>query len=197
MTAPVNIISAKVPNPLALKFDIEGMALTEGEWNFRSKQEAQGISPLAELLLDLGFVEQVFIAGNFVTVTKRGEDPDWLEVMGMIRILIKKHLDAGNPAVLVAPKEQVLLGLSHDERKIRDLFDNRIRPATMQDGGDIVFDSFADGVVKVKLKGACTGCPYSPRTIKSGIEVILKQQLPGVVLEVTSDDVDWSDTQQD
>ena len=131
MIAPINIVSAKVPNPLALKFDVEGMPLTEGEWNFRSASEAAGISPLAEMLLGLSFVDQVFIAGNFITVTKKGEEPDWIEVMGHIRILIKKHLESGAPAVLVAPREQVLMGISHDERQIRDIFDSRIRPATM------------------------------------------------------------------
>jgi Fe-S cluster biogenesis protein NfuA len=116
--------------------------------------------------------------------------------MGHIRILMKKFLESGEKPVLQAPPELVLFGLSETEKKIRGLFDARIRPATMQDGGDIVFDSYDNGVVKVKLKGACTKCPYSPRTIKAGIEVLLMQQLPGLVTEVTSDEVNWAETQQ-
>lgn len=196
MTSYINIITAKVPNPLALKFEVEGVMLTEGEWNFRSAEEAEGIAPLAQMLFQLSFIEQVFIAGNFVTLTKREEEPEWMEVMGQIRILMKKWLESGEKPVLKAPPELVLFGLSETEKKIRGLFDARIRPATMQDGGDIVFDSYENGVVKVKLKGACTKCPYSPRTIKAGIEVLLQQQLPGLVTEVTSDEVNWEDTQQ-
>ncbi|HEX2898419.1 MAG TPA: NifU family protein, partial [Bacteroidia bacterium] len=80
--------------------------------------------------------------------------------------------------------------------KIRETIDRQIQPATWQDGGEIYFESFVDGIVKVKLAGACLGCPFAPRTIKHGVEVLIKRHFPDVV-SVTSDDVDWSDTQQE
>lgn len=197
MSKVINIHAVKVPNPLAMKFEVSELLLTPGGYSFANPQEAQR-SPLARKLFGLDYVGSVFIAKNFVTVTKKDEEPSWDTVLIDARILIKKHLEGGEPLFdfdgtqLLAPPE----GEDYLSEKIRETIEQQIHPATWQDGGEIYFESFRDGVVKVTLAGACVGCPFAPRTIKHGIEVLLKRHFPDVAT-VTSDDVDWEDTQQD
>jgi Fe-S cluster biogenesis protein NfuA len=197
MARTINIHAVKVPNPLAMKFEVDGLLLTQGAYDFASPEEAPR-SPLARKLFGLDYVGRVFIAKNFITVTKKDALPSWDSVLIDARILMKKHLEAGEPLfdfdgtmAETAPVEEDYLS-----GKIRETIDDQIQPATWQDGGEITFESFRDGVVSVRLAGACRGCPFAPRTIKHGVEVILKRHFPDVV-SVTSSDVDWTDTQQE
>ena len=197
MTKVINIHPVKVPNPLAMKFEVDDLLLTPGAYSFWSAEEAAK-SPLAVKLFGLDYVAGVFIAKNFITVTKKDEEPIWDSVLIDARILIKKHLEDGEPLFDFDGKQAPPLPENEDylSEKIRETIDRQIQPATWQDGGEIYFESFVDGVVKVKLAGACMGCPFAPRTLKHGVEVLLKRHFPDVVT-VTSDDVDWSDTQQE
>ena len=197
MTKVINIHPVKVPNPLAMKFEVDDLLLTPGAYSFWSAEEAKK-SPLAVKLFGLDYVAGVFIAKNFITVTKKDEEPIWDSVLIDARILIKKHLEDSEPLFDFDGTQAPPLPEKEDylSEKIRETIDRQIQPATWQDGGEIYFESFVDGGVKVKLAGACMGCPFAPRTLKHGVEVLLKRHFPDVV-SVTSDDVDWSDTQQE
>jgi NFU1 iron-sulfur cluster scaffold homolog, mitochondrial len=196
MQRHINIDAVKVPNPYAMKFETPGLLLTPGSHEFRSKQEAEA-SPLAAKLFNFDYVARVFIAKNFVTVTKFEELPSWDDLSMEIRIIIRKHLEDGQQLFnfdhTIAP-ERPALGDPMLEA-MRDLIEGPVAQATWQDGGEITFQSFEDGVLKVKMAGACIACPFAPRTLKHGVEVLLKRQFPEVE-SVTSDDVNWDDTQQ-
>jgi len=192
----VNIHAEKVPNPDAMKFTISNLLLTRGGFEYSSAEEAKA-SPLAAKLFGFEYVERVFISKNFVTVTKKPDEDVWESMMIDIRIVIKKHLE--NREVLfnfedtsVDPGPAVNDSLPE---LIREVIDGKIRPATWQDGGELTFKSFEDGVVKVNLAGACIRCPFVSRTIKHGVEPLLKKHFPEVV-SVSSDDVNWGETQQ-
>lgn len=192
MTKYINIHAKTVPNPLAMTFVIENQLLTEGAYMFESKAAALSQSPLAAKLFELDFVTQVFISQDFITVSKTETEEDWVELMPPLRVLIKRTLESGTPLLnledIPAPAKE-----PEDtfEKQLKALIDQKIRPATRMDGGDITFASYADGVVKVNLAGSCVGCPFAPRTIKSGVEKLLKGAFPELK-EVTSDQVDWN-----
>ncbi len=196
MQRHINIDAVKVPNPFAMKFETQGLLLTPGSYEFRSAEEAKA-SPLAAKLFMFEYVARVFIAKNFVTVTKYEELPSWDDLSLEMRIVIRKHLEDGQPIFnfdhAIEP-ERVALADPRQEA-MRELIEGPVAQATWQDGGEITFHSYADGVVKVKMAGACIACPFAPRTLKHGVEVLLKREFPEVE-SVTSDDVNWDDTQQ-
>lgn len=197
MSRTINVLSVKVPNPLAMKFEVEDLLLTPGAYTFATAEEAKR-SPLAAKLFGFEYVQQVFIAKNFVTVTKKDELPPWDTLLIDIRIIIKKHLEDGEALFLfdASQPEPLPEGEDYLTEKIRETLERQILPATWTDGGEMYLQSFEDGVVKLKLAGSCVGCPFAPRTIKHGVEVILKRHFPDVI-SVTSDDVDWGETQQE
>lgn len=198
MSRLINIHGVRVPNPRAMKFSVEGILLTHGAYTFENPVQA-ATSPLADKLFHFDYVSRVFISKNFVTITKKEEEnPLWEACMTDLRIVIKKHLEAGEPLFDFETSGDELEEEYSDDTagRIQELLDDTIRLATNEDGGDITFASFADGVLKVNLAGACMECPFAPRTIKAGIEKLVKSKFPEVT-EVTSDHVDWSDTQME
>lgn len=193
MIKAVNIQGVKVPNPLALKFEVADLLLTPGAYTYTRDADASA-SPLAEKLFQFSYVTRVFIAKNFITVSKEDEEPTWDELMSEVRIVIKKHLESRQPIFnFDASQLPELPALNGMDEKIREAIDTVIQPATWTDGGEITFESFADGVVHVQMHGACVECPFAPRTLKHGVEVALKRQFPEVV-SVTSSDVNWDET---
>lgn len=196
MQKTLNIQSVKVPNPEALKFVVEGMLLTPGAYEYDSLEAAK-VAPLALKLFGFDYVRRVFISKNFVTITKDPESGPWEGKLIDLRIVLKKHLEARLPILPAgAGKEEELPSLESTlEEQIREVIEHQVRPATWEDGGDITFHSFKDGVVKVNLAGACVGCPFVPRTVKGGIEVLLKKFFPEVE-SVTTEDVNWAETQE-
>ncbi|MCB9234862.1 MAG: NifU family protein [Bacteroidia bacterium] len=192
----ISIHAVQVPNPNAMKFEIPGLSLTREMYEFASPEAAQA-SPLAAQLFSFDYVDRVFFYRNFITVHRKEEsDADWEEILLDLRVVIKRHLELGEPVILAdTPFLQDVEPKNELEDKIRKMIDLQIRPATWGDGGDISFLGFDDGIVKVKLAGACIGCPFGPRTVKQGVEVLLKRVFPYEVKEVTSDYVDWSNTQ--
>lgn len=192
----INVHAEKVPNPDAMKFTIEGILLTHGGFEYNSQEEAEE-SPLATKLFGFDYVERVFISKNFVTVTKKAGEEVWEGLMIDVRIVVKKHLEAGEPLFNFedpgAPVDEAGDDLAN---RIRRVLDQQVRPATWQDGGDLWFESIEEGVVKVGMAGACIRCPFAPRTLKAGVEVILKRQFPEVV-SVTSDTVNWEETEKE
>jgi Fe-S cluster biogenesis protein NfuA len=178
---PVHIYMEANPNPNSLKFVVNFMLADEGVSFDFPDQESTGNSPLANELFNFDAVERVFIASNFVTVTKSTE-VDWIEIQEIVRGHIKNYLESGKPAVQIGFDKDPLFDENDSElvKKIKGILDEYIRPAVEQDGGAIVFHSFNEGVVKVQLQGSCSGCPSSTVTLKAGIQNLLTRMLPEV-----------------
>ncbi len=175
------IQTEQTPNPLALKF-IPGPHLVEEPIDFPNKETAK-ISPLALRLFHIDGVESVFIGTHFITVTKT-ELIDWSILKPSILGSIMEHLMAHKPILQEAFETKEPASDQHDSdvvRDIKEILDARVRPAVAQDGGDIIFDRFEEGVVYLRLQGACAGCPSSTMTLKSGIENMLRYYVPEVI----------------
>ncbi len=193
MTTPVNVYAESTPNPSALKFVSSRMLLFEGSVEYSNPLEAQ-ISPLAQGLFSFSGVKSVFISSNFITVTKEGEI-DWYEISNILREYIRGFLMSGEKVFLSNPLESPTAfekpidsgpldsqatESPELENRIQQLLEEYVSPAVAQDGGEIQFRSFRDGVVTVALRGSCSGCPSSTLTLKSGIENLLKSMMPEV-----------------
>lgn len=171
------------PNPNSLKFVANYMLVKEGEsYDFPTKKSAE-TAPLAQELFNFDFVERVFYMSNFITVTK-GPDVEWVEVQDKIRQFITEYLQQEKPLLLEDQDESAEnkedQNFSDIETKIKDVLEEYVKPAVEMDGGAIQFHSFQDGIVTLLLQGACSGCPSSTITLKSGIENLLKRMVPEV-----------------
>ncbi|TFV96137.1 NifU family protein [Algoriphagus kandeliae] len=178
---PVHLYMEANPNPNSLKFVANFMLVDDGlSFDYPSAEQATN-SPLAQELFNFAAVERVFIASNFVTVTK-SESVEWPEIQTIIRDHIKSYLEAGKKPVQAEFDKDPLFDENDSEivKKIKGILDEYIRPAVEQDGGAIVFHSFQDGVVRVLLQGSCSGCPSSTITLKAGIQNLLTRMLPEV-----------------
>ena len=178
---PVQIYMEANPNPNSLKFVLNFMLVDDGvSFDFPTAESASN-SALAGELFNFAGVERVFIAANFVTVTKK-EEVEWLEIQDFLRDHIKSFFEAGKRPINVVLDKDPLFDENDSEivKKIKGILDEYIRPAVEQDGGAIIFHSFEEGIVKVLLQGACSGCPSSTVTLKAGIENLLTRMLPDV-----------------
>ena len=190
------------PNPDSLKFnpgkDVLGEAGVMSR-DFRSLKEAQS-SPLAKRLFQTEGVVGVFLAADFISVTKT-DDADWLTIKPQVFASIMDHYAAGDSALGEGEADEIDSLEIHDDdsevvQMIKELLDMRIRPSVQEDGGDIKFHGFDEesGVVSLEMQGSCSGCPSSSVTLKSGIENMLMHYIPEVK-EVTnlgggSDDIE-------
>lgn len=168
------------PNPAVIKF-LPGQVLVEnGSYDYPSRASA-GSSPLAQRLFGISGVSGVFLGKDFVSVTK-DNSTDWVMLKPLILAALMEHLAMGHP-IFVASDTGVQKEHGEEDEislQIRQLLEERVRPAVAQDGGDIVFDRFEDGIVYVQMQGACAGCPSSTMTLKSGIENMLRHYVPEV-----------------
>lgn len=168
------------PNPLTLKF-LPGVTVMSAGTAFLTSTEDAKISPLADNLFAVNGVTAVFLGSDFVTVTK-AENASWDVLKPSILTAIMDHFVAGTPVMLSAAESSAN---NEDEsdlvKQIRELIDTRVRPAVAQDGGDIIFRGFEDGIVQLELHGSCSGCPSSTITLKNGIENMLKHYIPEVI----------------
>lgn len=168
------------PNPLTLKFMPGVTVMPEGTLFITSAQEAKK-SPMAQALFEVQGVTAVFFGADFITVTK-DEASDWASLKPLLLTAIMDNFMAGKPVLLEAKTAQADVGEESElVKQIRELIDTRVRPAVAQDGGDIIFRGFHDGIVQLELHGACSGCPSSTITLKNGIENMLKHYVPEVV----------------
>lgn len=170
------------PNPDARMFRVEETLLPSGTREFSELAHAQQASPLAERLLQIEDVELVLIAPRFVTVRK-APDAAWAWLSPTVIAAISAFLRSGEMAVFEdAPDPDGLTPQlrSDIERRIIAILDEEIRPAVAQDGGDVSFEGFQDGVVYLRLSGACGTCPSSTATLKHGIERYLTEEIPEV-----------------
>ena len=176
------IYTEVTPNPHSLKFVApDKLLIPRGSMDFPTAESAND-SALARKLFEFRFVKSVMIGFNFVTVT-REEDTLWEEIIPHVKSMLKAFLESGQPAVDRQP-EEVLFSQPEEEdmvvRQIRKLLDENIRPAVAMDGGDVSFEGFEDGVVKLRMQGSCSGCPSSQMTLKMGIEGLLTRMIPEV-----------------
>ncbi len=171
----------KTPNPSALKF-IPGPKIVETPIDFPSEETAR-MSPIALRLFSVAGVASVFLSHDFITVTKT-EEVDWDDIQPTLSAYILEHLASGKPILSdKAPEHAAEPALESDDavtKDIKDILNTRVRPAVARDGGDIVFEKFEEGIVYLRLKGACSGCPSSTLTLKSGIENMLRYYVPEV-----------------
>ncbi len=173
------------PNPATLKFlpgrDVLG---DRGTADFTAVIEAAGRSPLAERVFQVGDVARVFLGADFVTVTK-ADDADWAMLRPRVLGAIMEHYLSGMPTLEGAAEgehgEDFDAADTEVVAQIKELLDTRVRPAVASDGGDITFHGFRDGIVKLRMQGACSGCPSSRATLKHGVENMLRHYVPEVV----------------
>ncbi|HEX7968460.1 MAG TPA: NifU family protein [Stellaceae bacterium] len=170
------------PNPATLKF-LPGRAVMEqGTANFTDAAAAQR-SPLAERLFTLPGVTGVFLGTDFVTVSK-ADGTEWFQLKPAVLGIIMEHFTSGRPVLLGTADAAATADENEvdDEvvQQIKELLDTRVRPAVAQDGGDIIFHRYEDGVVYLHMQGSCSGCPSSTATLKAGIENMLRHYVPEV-----------------
>ena len=145
-------------------------------------------SPIAKKLFEFDYVDRVFIMSNFITITKNNQI-HWDNIKLELRNFIKKYIEDGKNIVELKPQKKKKFSPNKKiDKKIIEILDEYIKPAVEQDGGAIQFESFVKGKVKVSLQGACSGCPSSMITLKSGIEKLLKRFIPEVE-EVVAEEV--------
>jgi Fe-S cluster biogenesis protein NfuA len=175
------IQTESTPNPATLKFLPGRPVMGSGTANFTSEEAARS-SPLAERLFALPEVAGVFLGADFITVTKAG-DSDWYQLKPAILAVIMEHFTAGRPVIIAKAVDGTPGDEDEDEivAQIKELLETRVRPAVAQDGGDIIFHDFEDGVVYLHMQGSCSGCPSSTATLKAGIENMLRHYVPEVV----------------
>lgn len=176
------IQTEETPNPATLKFLPGRVVLPQGTRDFRDSAAAAA-SPLAARLFALPGVNGVLLGQDFIAVSKAAGQ-DWPAVKPAVLGAIMDHFVSGAPVLHdAAGATAVAPGTDLDDaivKQIKALLDYKIRPAVAQDGGDIVFDRFEDGVVFLHLQGACAGCPSSSATLKAGVENMLRHYIPEV-----------------
>ncbi len=170
------------PNPMTLKFLPGRDVLGEGT-RFYTSVKAAAESPLAEELFGVDGVNAIFLGSDFITVTKSG-DMEWSVLKADILTRIMDHFVAEKPVLAEVEAKTEGNAVNADDsdivKTIKELIETRVRPAVAQDGGDIIFHSFDNGIVRLEMHGACSGCPSSTITLKNGIENMLKHYIPEV-----------------
>ena len=182
----ISIYTEMTPNPETMKFVANKLLYPGKSADFPDVESARP-SPLATELFGFPFLKAVFIASNFVTLTKTPET-DWNDVIPAIRDFLKEYLEEGKVVVneeelatrKVESSNDVLADDSDVVKRIKELLDNYVRPAVEMDGGAIQFKSYDDGIVNLMLQGSCSGCPSSMITLKAGIEGMMKRMIPEV-----------------
>ncbi len=178
----VSIYTEMTPNPETLKFVANKLLYPGKSIDFQSEDLA-GPSPLAKELFGFPFIRGVFIASNFITLSKT-PDTDWNDVTPSIREFLKEYLEEGKPIINedeIVAQQPVSSGDDTDVvKKIKELLENYVKPAVEMDGGAISFKNYANGIVTLALQGSCSGCPSSMITLKSGIEGMMKRMIPEV-----------------
>jgi len=187
---PIMFIETETtPNPAALKFLPGEQVMAVGTREFASPEAAEA-SPLAQALFDTGEVVNVMFGRDFVSVTA-APGTDWSALKPMVVSILLDHFVSGAPLFAGGGADFAVPGedepIEGDDpadaevvAQIKDLLETRVRPAVANDGGDIIYRGFREGVVFLKMQGACSGCPSSTATLKQGIESLLKHYVPEV-----------------
>ncbi|MBS1665550.1 MAG: NifU family protein [Bacteroidetes bacterium] len=181
----ISIYTEMTPNPETMKF-VANKLLYPGKIIDFPDVESAKPSPLAIELFGFPFIKSVFIASNFVTLTKT-TDTDWDDVIPAIRQFLKEYLEEGKAVVnedevVTVKSEGNTIAADDDDVvvRIKELLENYVKPAVEMDGGAIQFKSYNEGTVKLMMQGSCSGCPSSMITLKAGIESMMKRMIPEV-----------------
>jgi Fe-S cluster biogenesis protein NfuA len=182
----ISIYTEMTPNPETMKFVANKLLYPGKSIDFPNVQSAKP-SPLATELFGFPFIKAVFIASNFVTLTKNS-DTDWNDVIPSIRQFLKEYLEEDKPVIhhdqVSSLKTESGNEVTADDddivKRIKELLENYVKPAVEMDGGAIQFKSYDQGVVNLMLQGSCSGCPSSMITLKAGIEGMMKRMIPEV-----------------
>jgi len=172
------------PNPSTLKFLPGRTVMASGTADFTTAEGAAS-SPLAQRIFAVEGVEGVFLGPDFISVAKG--DMDWSHIKPAILGAVMEHFTSGQPVMADSTENTDSGHAEHDGphgaivTQIKDLLDTRVRPAVAQDGGDITFHGFEEGIVYLSMRGACAGCPSSTMTLKMGIENLLRHYIPDVL----------------
>tara|TARA_B100000575_G_C22831497_1_gene488160 strand:+ start:51 stop:614 length:564 start_codon:yes stop_codon:yes gene_type:complete len=177
------IQTEQTPNPQTLKFLPGKVVMNDGTAFFQNLDEAKN-SPFATRLLNIDGVEGVFFGSDFITITKN-HSIDWQVMKPLVLGSIMDHYNSNDETITIENnlQNESLVEKEDDSdvvKQIKELLDTRVRPAVAMDGGDIIYDSFKNGVVYLHMQGACSGCPSSTATLKMGIENMLKHYVPEV-----------------
>lgn len=182
----ISIYTEMTPNPETMKFVANKLLYPGKSIDFPDAESAKP-SPLAQELFAFPFIKAVFIASNFVTLTKTSET-EWTDVIPSVRQFLKDYLEEGKAVIneeeLASTKQESGNTVTADDEdvvvRIKELLDNYVRPAVEMDGGAIQFKSYNNGVVNLMMQGSCSGCPSSMITLKAGIEGMMKRMIPEV-----------------
>ncbi|RYY87206.1 MAG: NifU family protein [Chitinophagaceae bacterium] len=182
----ISIYTEMTPNPETMKFVANKLLYPGKSIDFPDVESAKP-SPLATELFGFPFIRAVFIASNFVTLSKTSET-DWADVIPSIRQFLKEYLEEGKSVVNedelanVVPQSSNEVTADDDDvvKRVKELLENYVKPAVEMDGGAIQFKSYKEGVVNLMLQGSCSGCPSSMITLKAGIEGMMKRMIPEV-----------------
>lgn len=181
----ISIYTEMTPNPETMKFVANKLLYPGKSIDFPDVESAKP-SPLAIEIFGFPFIKSIFIASNFVTLTKTS-DTDWSDVIPSIRQFLKEYLEDGKPVVneeevTIAYSDGNAIGADDDDvvKRIKELLESYVKPAVEMDGGAIQFRSYNEGVVNLMLQGSCSGCPSSMITLKAGIEGMMKRMIPEV-----------------
>ena len=177
----MDIQTELTPNPSSLKFLPGKIVMEKGTADFRSVKEAKR-SPLALNLFKIDGVEGVFFGSDFISITK-GDGHEWQMLKPSISETIIEHYKSGAAIMLQGEEDKTDTSNTEDNEaviKIKEIIDTKVRPAVAKDGGDIIFQSFDNGIVYLQMQGSCSGCPSSTATLKAGIENMLKHYIPEV-----------------
>ncbi len=183
----ISIYTEMTPNPETMKFVANKLLYPGKSIDFQDETSASP-SPLAMELFTFPFIKSVFIASNFVTLTKTNETENWQDVIPSIKQFLREYLQEGKPIVnedqVSTRKTESTNEVSADDgdvvKRIKELLENYVKPAVEMDGGAIQFKSYEDGRVNLMLQGSCSGCPSSMITLKAGIEGMMKRMIPEV-----------------
>jgi Fe-S cluster biogenesis protein NfuA len=183
----ISLYTEMTPNPETMKF-VANKLLYPGKSIDFQDEESAAASPLAMQLFSFPFIKSVFIASNFITLTKTNDTEDWQDVIPSIKQFLKEYLEEGktiiNEEELASRKPSSSNEVSADDgdivKRIKELLENYVKPAVEMDGGAIQFKSYEDGRVNLMLQGSCSGCPSSMITLKAGIEGMMKRMIPEV-----------------
>lgn len=173
------IETEQTPNPATLKFLPGRAVMAAGTANFADTADTER-SPLARRLFAISGVTGVFLGADFVSVSK-DEALDWYQLKPAVLGVIMEHFTSGEPVFLGEAASEDDADDDDIVTQIKELLETRVRPAVAQDGGDIIFHRFEDGIVYLQMQGSCSGCPSSTATLKAGIENMLRHYVPEVI----------------
>jgi NFU1 iron-sulfur cluster scaffold homolog, mitochondrial len=183
----LEIYTESTPNPESIKFVTSRFLLKGAVAEFKSMADAKEKSPLATMLFEIPFIQQVFISNHYISITKK-QEYEWFEITPEIKQSLKEFILSGKEMFSIdfyksinhehntSAKEEVEI-----DDQIKALLEKYVKPAVEMDGGHIAFKSFENGIVTLLMQGACSGCPSSSATLKNGVEGLLKRMIPEVV----------------